>query len=156
MTSNALGVEAYLEALPEDRKVAMRTVRATILKHLPEGYEEGMQYGMIGYYVPHTLFPAGHHCDPKQPLNYACLGSRKSYMSLHLMSVHGNPETRERFEQAYEASGKRLDMGQACVPFKRLEDLPLDVIGQTTARTPVEEHVARYLRGLAEMRRGRK
>src|ERR1035437_6231700 len=88
MISKATTVEEYLAGLPEDRGRAIGAVREIILKNLDKAYEEGMQYGMIGYYVPHRVFPAGYHCDPKQPLPLAALGSQKNYMSLHLMWIY--------------------------------------------------------------------
>src|SRR4051794_13612136 len=97
MTTSAATVEVYLSSLPEERRPVMQAVRQVILAHLPEGYEETMQYGMIGYVVPHRLFPAGYHCDPKQPLSYASLGSQKNYMSLYLMCVYGDGATAEWF-----------------------------------------------------------
>jgi hypothetical protein len=145
MTSKAATIDEYLAGLPEERRLAISAVRDTILKNLPEGYEEGMQYGMIGYYVPHSIFPDGYHCNPKDPLNFAALGSQKNHMSLYLMCVYGHAETRQWFEEAYTTTGKKLDMGKACVRFKRLEDLPLDVIGQAVARVPVEKYVADYV-----------
>ena len=102
-----------------------------------------MNYGMIGYVVPHTLYPVGYHCDPKQPLPFACLGSQKNHMAIHLMNVYGDPATEKWFRKAWLDSGKKLDMGKACVRFKKLEDVPLDVIGQVIARTPVKNYIAR-------------
>src|SRR3954469_15434727 len=99
MTSAASTVDEYLAGLPDDRRAAISAVRKTILGNLPAGYEEGMQYGMIGYYVPHSLFPAGYHCNPKEPLSFASLGSQKNHMALYLMCVYGDSELREWFEQ---------------------------------------------------------
>jgi len=144
MTSKAKTVKEYLASLPQDRRAAISAVREVILKHLPKGYEEGMQYGMIGYYVPHTLYPAGYHCNPKQPLPFASLASQKNYMAVYLMCVYGDGELRKWFEAAIKASGKELDMGQCCVRFKKLEDLPLDVLGQVISKVPVAKYVASY------------
>ena len=141
MTSQAKTVNEYLAELPAERKSAMGEVREVILANLPKGYEERMQYGMISYVVPHSLYPAGYHCDPKQPLTMAMLGSQKNHMALYLMSAYGHRETREWFEKAYRASGKKLDMGKACVRFRKVEDLPLDVIGKVIARVPVEKYI---------------
>ena len=143
MQSKAATVEAYLRSLPQGRRVAISAVRDVILKNLDASYEEGMQYGMIGYYVPHRLYPKGYHSDPKQPLPFAALASQKNYMSLYLMSVYcgceddipGNQHTRW-FRQAWEKSGKKLAMGKACIRFKKVEDLPLDVIGEAIRRVP--------------------
>ena len=95
-------------------------MREVILAHLPEGYEEMMQYGMIGYVVPHSLYPAGYHCDPKQPLPFAHLGSQKNHMALYLMCVYLDSPIADWFRSAWAASGKKLDMGKACVRFKKL------------------------------------
>ncbi len=101
-----------------------------------------MNYGMIGYVVPHSLYPAGYHCDPKLPLPYANLGSMKSHMAIHLLSVYSDSDTATWFQKAWKASGKKLDMGKACVRFKKLEDVPLDVIGKVIARTPVKKYIS--------------
>lgn len=142
MTSKASTVNEYLQSLPADRRVALSAVRKVILDNLPEGYAECMQYGMIGYVVPHSLYPAGYHCNPAEPLTYASLGSQKNHMALYLMSVYGHAETAEWFRQAWQAAGKKLDMGKACVRFKNLGEVPLDVIGQVIARTPVKRYIA--------------
>ena len=118
-------------------------MREVILANLPAGYQECIHCGMIGYVVPHSLYPAGYHVDPKQPLQYAVLASQKNHMALYLMTVYGDPETEQWFRKAYQAAGKRLDMGKSCVRFKKLDDLPLDVIGQVIARTPVRDYIAR-------------
>lgn len=142
MTSQAATIEEYLAQIPEDRRSEIGKVREVILNNLPDGYEECIQYGMIGYVVPHSLYPAGYSCDPKQPLPYAALGNQKNHMSLHLMAAYGDTATREWFEKAYAESGKKLDMGKACVRFKKADDLPLDVIGQFFARIPVDKYIA--------------
>ncbi|MGE5692212.1 MAG: DUF1801 domain-containing protein, partial [Candidatus Zixiibacteriota bacterium] len=118
-----------------------QAVREVILRNLPKGYEEVMQYGMIGYVVPHRLYPPGYHCDPSQPLTYAALASQKNHMAIYFMTIYGHKETEEWFKKAYKASGKKLDMGKSCVRFKKLDDLPLEVIGQVVARTPVEKYI---------------
>jgi len=142
MTSTAKSVHEYLAALPLDRRTAISAVREVILSKLPKGYEEAMQYGMISYVVPHSIYPAGYHCNPSQPLTYAMLGSQKNHMAIYLCNVYGHKETETWFRKAYEATGKKLDMGKSCVRFKKLEQLPLEVIGQVIARTPVDKYVA--------------
>jgi hypothetical protein len=142
--SEAKTVEQYLAELPPERREAISAVRKVILKNLPDGFEETMQYGMIGYVVPFKLFPAGYHCDPSQPLCFAGLASQKNHMAIYLMTIYGNKETENWFVKAYKATGKKLDMGKSCVRFKKLEDLPLDVIGQAIARVPVEKYIKRY------------
>ena len=141
MQSNASAVEEYLAQLPDDRRRAIEAVRAVILENLDRDYEEGMQYGMIGYYVPHRVYPAGYHCDPKQPLPFAALASQKNYMSLYLMCVYGETPLAAWFRDAWAASGKKLDMGKACVRFKRLEDLSLDSIAEAIRRMPARKWI---------------
>jgi hypothetical protein len=143
MKSTAATVEGYLTNLPPDRREALSAVREVILANLPKGYEECMSCGMVGYVVPHSLYPKGYHCNPKLPLGFANLGCQKNYMVLHLMAVYGDPKTEQWFRKAWEATGKKLDMGKACVRFKRLEDVPLEVVGQVIARTPVNAYIAR-------------
>lgn len=144
MQSKATTVEQYLGELPADRREAVQAIRNVILKNLPKGYEEGMQYGMIGYFVPHSIYPPGYHCDPKQPLPFACLASQKNYISVYLGCVYGNPEHEAWFREAWAKSGKKLDMGKSCVRFKKLDDVPLDVIGQSIKRVPVKKFIDYY------------
>jgi len=150
MKSNARTVDEYIKALPEDRRSAISAVREVILDHLPKGYEERMTYGMIGYVVPHTIYPSGYHCDPKVPLLYANLGSQKNHMALYLMSVYGDKAIEQWFRKAWQAAGKKLDMGKSCVRFKKIEDVPLEVIGQVIARVPVKNYIERVEKVLNE------
>lgn len=143
MKSIATTVEEYLQSLPEDRRVALGAVRKVILANLPRGYVECMSYGMIGYVVPHSLYPSGYHCDPKLPLPYANLGSQKNHMALYVMTVYGDPATEQWFRKAWQATGKKLDMGKCCVRFRKLEELPLEVVGRLIARVPVKDYIAR-------------
>ncbi|MCG3138223.1 MAG: hypothetical protein HJJLKODD_02084 [Phycisphaerae bacterium] len=140
----ARSVTEYLAALPDDRRLALEKVRRVILKHLPRGFEEGMQYGMIGYYVPHTLYPPGYHCDPQQPLPFAGLASQKNHMAVYLCHLYMEPGLKDWFDAEYRRSGKKLDAGKACIRFKKLEDLPLELIGEAVAKAPVKEFIAGY------------
>ncbi len=144
MQSKAKTVEQYLAELPEERRTAIEAVRRVILENLDDGYEEGIQYGMIGYYVPHRVYPAGYHCDPKQPLPFAALASQKNCMSLYLMSVYAEGEELRWFEDAWKRAGKKLDMGKCCVRFKKLDDVALDVVGEAIRRVPSERHISHY------------
>jgi len=144
MQSKAKTVKEYLAGLPQDRRAAIQAVRQVILKNLAKGYEEGMQYGMIGYYVPHKVYPPGYHCDPKQPLTFAGLASQKNHMAVYLMCSYGNREHEEWFRKEWAKTGKKLDMGKSCVRFRKLEDLALEVIGKAIARVPVKEYIAYY------------
>jgi hypothetical protein len=144
MQSKAATVDAYLAELPADRREDVAAIRKVFLKNLPKGYKEGMTYGMIGYFVPHEIYPDGYHCDPKQPVPFAGIAAQKNYLSLYLTSIYMNPKMSEWFVEAYEATGKKLDKGKSCVRAKRLEDLALDVIGQAIAKIPVKEFSAWY------------
>jgi cell division septation protein DedD len=139
--SPAATVDAYLASLPEDRRAAIAAVRAVINANLPDGYREGMQFGMIGWCVPLARFPDTYN---GQPLGLAALASQKQYMALYLMSVYGDRELETWFRDAFAAAGKQLDMGKSCVRFKTLDALPLDVIGQTIAKVPVDAYLAKY------------
>ena len=140
-SSSAATVEKYLATLPPDRRAAIATIRNVIRKNLPRGFEEGMQYGMIGYYVPLSRYPTTYN---GQALGAAALASQKGYMSLYLMSVYGDPKQKAWFERAYRAAGKKLDMGKSCVRFKKLDDLPLDVVGEVIAQLDVDRFIAAY------------
>jgi hypothetical protein len=139
MKSKAATIDNYLAQLPEDRRSAIEQLRKLIRKNLPRGYEEVMQYGMIGYVVPLKTFPAGYLNRKNEPLPYICLASQKNYMSLYMMSIYGPNEA--EFRKQYETTGKRLDMGKCCVRFRRVDDLALDVIGKAVARFPVAKWI---------------
>ena len=142
MQSKAATVEAYLKELPPERREAISKVREVIRKNLDKDYEEGMQYGMIGYFVPHRIYRDGYHCDPKQPLPFACLASQKNYMSVYMMTACDPRDT--WFRDAWAKTGKKLDMGKSCIRFKKLDDLALDVIGEAIKRMPVKKYIAYY------------
>jgi hypothetical protein len=139
--SKAATVQQYLSELPEDRRRALETVRQVVLKNLDKDYEEGIQYGMIGYYVPHRVYPAGYHCDPKQPLPFAGLASQKNYMSLYLMCAYGDSPLAVWFREAWAKTGKKVDMGKSCIRFKKVDDLALDVIGEAIKRVPAKKYI---------------
>lgn len=150
VSSAASSVEQYLADLPDDRRELVGAVRDVVNAHLPEGYQEAMQYGMIGWSVPHTIYPAGYHTDPKQPLPVAALASQKNKVSLYLMALYlGASDAAESpdvvwFQEAWRATGKKLDMGKSCVRFARLDQVPLEVVGHAIARVPVQDYIARY------------
>lgn len=139
MTSKATTVEQYLSELPPERRAVLEAVRAEIRQNLDPDYEEGIQYGMIGYYIPHRIHPAGYHCDPRQPVPYMGLAAQKNHFSLYLMPIYASPELLAWFQAEWAKTGKKLDMGKACVRFKKLEDLPLAVIGKAVKKTPVKK-----------------
>jgi hypothetical protein len=146
-------VTAYLAALSEERRNALEVVRKTLLKSVPKKVEEGIQYGMIGYFIPHSVYPSGYHCDPSQALPYIALASQKNYMSLYLMCLYIDPDWKRAFETAYRATGKKLDMGASCVRFKSLEDLPLNVVRDAIKQVSIDEYIARYEAGIGSKRK---
>lgn len=154
MQSKATTVEQYLSELPEDRRAAIAAVRKVFLDNLDGGFAEGISYGMIGYSVPHSRYPAGYHCNPAQPLPFGGLASQKGHMSLYLMGLYMDQVGEKRgplltwFEESWKKAGKKLDMGKSCVRFKKLDDLALDVLGQAVRRMKCDEFIAAYERGL--------
>ena len=151
VSSNASSVEAYLAEQTPERREALEAVRAVILQNLPHGIEEGMQNGMIGYYIPLARYPVTYN---GQPLSVAALASQKQHLSLYLNCVYIDAERAKRFEAAYKANGKKLNMGKSCVRFKHLDDLPLDVVAHEIADMSVEEYLARYEAVRAQTRVG--
>ena len=149
MRSEANTVNGYLKSLPEERRKAISTVRKVILKNLPTGFEELMNYGMISYQVPLSVYPNTYN---KQPLMFAALVSQKNYMAVHLVGIYLDGDYRAKFEAAYKATGKKLDAGKGCVRFKNLDDLPLDVIGELIASTTVEKYIS-YFENSQRMRK---
>ncbi|HET6325961.1 MAG TPA: DUF1801 domain-containing protein [Planctomycetaceae bacterium] len=146
--SKAKTVKEYLAELPEDRRAAIQAVREVVLKNLDDDFEEGMTYGMIGYYVPHSLYPPGYHCDPCMPLPFANLASQKNHMALYLMCLYGDTAQRKWFEAEWKKAGKKFDMGKACLRFKKVEDLALDIIGQTIRQVSAKKYIENCERAL--------
>jgi uncharacterized protein YdhG (YjbR/CyaY superfamily) len=139
--STAATADQYLGELPDDRRAAIAEVRRAILDNLPTGFVEAMNWGMISYEVPLETFPDTYN---KQPLMYAALASQKNHMAVYLTTVYGNPELEQWFRDAYMASGKKLDMGKSCVRFKKLEDLPVDLIGETIGKVSLGRFLDMY------------
>ena len=154
MKSSATTVKDYLASLPTDRRAGIEAVRKVILKNIDKDYDESMLYGMIGYAVPHRVWPLGYHCDPKKPLMMAALSSQKDNMTVYLMSVYGDKAERAWFQNAWAKTGKKLNMGGSCIRFKKLEDAALDVIGEAIRRTPAKAYVNNYVKLLASTGRG--
>jgi hypothetical protein len=144
MKSNAETVAEYLASLPEGRRTALEMVRQVILNHLAEGYQETIQYGMISYVVPHSLYPAGYYCNPTQPLPYASLGSQKNHMAIYLMCNYRDAAMDQWFRLEYAKTGKKLDMDKSCIRFKKIEDLALEMVGAAIARTSVKMYIQQY------------
>lgn len=152
MRSEAAAVDEYLASLPEDRREALEEVRRVILERLPHGYVETMNWGMICYEVPLDTHPDTYN---GKPLMYAALASQKNHMALYLTGIYADETARERFESDYRETGKRYDVGKSCVRFRRLEDLPLDVIGDAIGAMEIERFVAVAEEGRRRARRGR-
>jgi len=145
MQSKAKTVEEYLNELPEERKVPISTLRNSILNHLPKGFEEEMSYGMLGYVVPHSLYPGGYHCNPKLPLPFMNLASQKNFIALYHMGIYAIPELLEWFTTEYpKHSSQKLDMGKGCIRFKKLDQIPFDLIGELAGKMSVEDWIDCY------------
>lgn len=139
--SKATTVEEYLAGLPEDRRAVMAEVRKLILEHLPAGYQERMNWGMIAYEIPLERYPKAYN---EQPLGYVALAAQKQYYALYLMGVYGDSEQEKALRQAYAAAGKRLDIGKSCLRFRKLEDLLVEPIAEIVASTPPEVMIAQF------------
>jgi uncharacterized protein YdhG (YjbR/CyaY superfamily) len=145
MKSAAATPKEYINMLPEERKEAFTKLRKIILENLPKGFSEIMSYGMIGYTVPHSLYPAGYHCDPKQQLPFMCIASQKNFIALYHMGVYGNKKLLEWFEKEYPKYSKsKLDMGKGCIRFKKMDQIPYKLIGELSAKITPEEWITIY------------
>lgn len=145
MKIQANSPDHYLEQLPEERQEPMRKLRQTILAHLPDGFEEQMSYGMIGYVVPHSLYHAGYHCDPKLPLPFISIASQKNFVALYHMGIYATPALLDWFVGEYPKHCKRkLDMGKSCIRFKKMEEIPYELIGELVTKMGVDEWIERY------------
>jgi uncharacterized protein YdhG (YjbR/CyaY superfamily) len=145
MQSKATTVEAYIAELPEDRKKAIAKLRSVIKKNLPKGFKEVMGYGMMGYSVPHSLYPAGYHCNPKDPLPFIGLASQKNFIAVYHMGIYADPKLLKWFTDAHaKASAKKLDMGKSCMRYKKPEDIPYELIGELASKITVDEWIEKY------------
>lgn len=149
MTIEAKSPEEYLEKIPAERKTAMTQLRKTILENLPQGFEETMSYGMIGYVVPHSIFPAGYHCNPKLPLPFLSIASQKNYIAFYHFGLYTLPSLQKWFVEEYpKHASAKLDMGKSCVRFKKPEHIPFDLIGELMGKVSVQDFVSQYEKGL--------
>ncbi|QBA63177.1 DUF1801 domain-containing protein [Muriicola soli] len=153
MTSDAKSPEEYINSLPEDRKEAIKQLRKTINANLPKGFKETMSYGMIGYVVPHSLYPDGYHCSPELPLPFMNLASQKNYIALYHSGVYADKELLAWFVGEYpKYVSKKLDMGKSCVRFKKMEDIPYKLIGELCRKMTVDEWIALYEKNIKKTR----
>lgn len=145
MRSDATTVTEYLSGLEPPRREFVASLRQTVLAHLPAGFQEGMGYGMLSYHVPHSLFPAGYHCDPKMPLPFAAIASQKNFVAFYHMGVYSMPELLESFQADCRAEGiQKLDMGKSCIRFKKPEAVPHDAIGKLIEKLSPEQWIEFY------------
>ncbi len=142
-------IEAYLEAIPDERKIPMAELRKVILKNLPKGFKETLNYQMIGYVVPHSIYPDGYHCDPKQPLPFMCIASQKNFIAFYHMGIYANKELLDWFVAEYPKYVKsKLDMGKSCIRFKKPEQIPYKLIGELVSKISVKDWISLYEKNL--------
>ena len=145
MQSTAKTPQAYVDSLPEERKVAIEKMRQAIKKTLPKGFEEVMCYGMLGYVVPHSLYPKGYHCDPKLPLGFISLASQKNFVALYHMGIYANPKLLDWFVGEFPKHTKsKLDMGKSCIRFKKMNDIPYELISELASKMTVQDWIDYY------------
>lgn len=145
MQNQANSPEDYISQVPEDRQEALKKLRKTIHNNLPKEFEEGIQYGMIGYYVPHSVYPDGYHCDPKTPLPFMSFASQKNSINLYHSGIYVVPEIHDWFVNEYPKHSKRkLDMGKSCIRFKKIDEIPFNLIGELCTKLSVSEWINIY------------
>lgn len=145
MQSEAITVNEYFESLPDDRKHAMVRLRKVILDNIPPGFSEQMSYGMVGYVVPHSIYPPGYHCDPKLPLPFVNIASQKNFIALYHMGIYSDKDILDWFTSEYSKhSSAKLDMGKSCIRFKKPEQIPYELIGQLMKKISVKDWIKTY------------
>lgn len=145
MQSSATSIEAYLKEIPEERKITFTKLRETILKNIPEGFSEQMSYGMVGYIVPHSIYPSGYHCDPKLPLPFISIASQKNFIAVYHMGIYANPELLNWFLTEYpKHRTQKIDMGKSCIRFKKMNQIPFDLIAALVQKMSVQEWITCY------------
>jgi len=145
MQYKATSPEDYISQVPEERQETLKKLRKVINANLPKGFEEGIQYGMIGYFVPHSIYPDGYHCTPTEPLPFMSFASQKNSVNLYHSGIYAVPEIHDWFVNEYPKHCKRkLDMGKSCIRFKKLEEIPFDLIGELSAKLSVDEWIQIY------------
>jgi Domain of unknown function (DU1801) len=144
MQAKPTTVAEYLVSLPDDRRRAVKAIRKVIKASIDKPFKEGLQYGMLGYFLPHSVYPEGYHCDPTQPLPFVSVASQKGHIGLYLFCIYCCPEDQAKFRKEWLATGKKLDMGKSCVRVKKLEDLPLEVLARALKRMTAKRFVKAY------------
>ena len=149
MQSKAINVSEYLREIPQERQQAFNKLRQTILENMPKGFEECMIYGMVGYVVPHSIYPKGYHCDPKLPLSFTSIASQKNFIALYHMGIYMNPKLLEWFTTEFPKHSKhKLDMGKSCIRFKKIDQIPYELIAELIKKISVEDWIADYEKNL--------
>jgi len=147
MNSNATSPDEYIDQLPEDRKEVMMKLREVLKQNLPVGFNEEMSYGMIGYVVPKSIYPAGYHCDPKLPLPFISIASQKNFVAFYHMGIYADPELMKWFVSEFPKHSKqKLDMGKSCVRFKKMQDIPFALLGELSGKMTPEDWINTYER----------
>lgn len=145
MQYKANSPEDYINQVPTERQESLKKLRNTIKENLPKGFEEGIQYGMIGYFIPHTIYPDGYHCSPKEPLPFMSFASQKNSINLYHMGIYANPELYDWFVNEYPKHSKlKLDMGKSCIRFKKIEAIPFKLIAELASKMSVQEWINLY------------
>jgi uncharacterized protein YdhG (YjbR/CyaY superfamily) len=145
MTSKVTSVDQYINEAPEDRRAALQQLRAIILKNLPEGFQEEMSYGMVGYVVPHSIYPKGYHCTPELPLPFMSFASQKNSINFYHMGIYAKPELYDWFVSEYPKHSKqKLDIGKSCIRIKKPENIPFELIGELVKKMSVAEWIKTY------------
>lgn len=145
MQSKAITVDEYIKDLPEDRKEVIEKIRKVILDNLPKGFEETISYGMLGYVVPHSIYPKGYHCNTNLPLPFINLASQKNFIALYHMGIYAEPSLLDWFVSEFPKHSKsKLDMGKSCIRFKKMNDIPYELIGQLASKMTTEDWINKY------------
>ena len=145
MQYKATSADDYLSQIPKERQPAMKKLRAVIKKNLPKGFKEGVNYGMMGWSVPHSLYPAGYHCKPEDPLPFLGIASQKNFIAVYHMGVYAIPSLHKWFVTEHaKVSKKKLDMGKSCLRYKKPEDIPFELIGELASKVTPEEWIEVY------------
>ena len=145
MQSEAKSPKEYMESLPEERKAAMEQLRKVFSENLPKGFEETMSYGMLGWVVPHSIYPKGYHCNPKTALPFLSVASQKNFIAVYHMGVYSDPKLLEWFTSEYPKHVKtKLDMGKSCIRFKKPDQIPFELLGELAQKVTVEDWISTY------------
>lgn len=151
MQSTAKTPSEYVDSLPDERKNVIENIRKTILDNLPKGFEETISYGMLGYVVPHSIYPSGYHCDPKTPLPFISVASQKNFIAVYHMGIYADETLLNWFVAEYPKHCKtKLDMGKSCIRFKKVNDIPLDLLGQLVTKMTVQDCISLYENNLKQ------